>query len=133
MQSTCSSLVKERWRPYDTSNVPETGGIYVIGDNIEQRQITYDYVGRTDDLRQRLNAHKYSKNQKISRFVKEQFERNSGENLRIKWIETEDHKCEEGIVLECITKEIGYKPEMNVKAGDKCWLLLRRFGRISTL
>ena len=120
MQSACSRLVKKRWRPYDTSKVPETRRIYVIGDNIEQRQITYDYVGRTDDLRRRLNAHKYSKKQKISSFVKEEFERNSGENLRIKWIETEDDECEEGIVLECITKEIGYKPRMNMKAGDKC-------------
>ncbi|XP_044184544.1 uncharacterized protein LOC122964761 [Acropora millepora] len=121
MQSACSSLVKKRWRPYDTSKVNrETGGIYVIGDNIEQRQITYDYVGRTDDLRRRLNAHKYSENQKISSFVKEEFERNSGENLRIKWIETEDHKCEERIVLECIEEEIGYKPLMNMRAGDEC-------------
>jgi len=120
MQSACSSLVNERWRPYDTSKVPETGGIYVIGDNIEQRQITYDYVGQSNNLHRRLNEHKNSDKQKISSFVKEEFERNSGENLRIKWIETEDHECEEGIVLECITEEIGYKPRMNMKAGDKC-------------
>lgn len=120
MQSTCASLVKKRWRPYDTSIVPETGGIYVIGDNVEQREIIYDYIGQTNDLRRRLNDHKHSNKQKISMFVKEEFETNRGETLRIKWTETEDHKCEEGIVLECITDEIGYKPRMNMQGGDKC-------------
>ena len=120
MRSACSSLIRKRWRPYDTSKVPRTGGIYVIGDNIEKRKITYDYVGRSGNLHERLNNHKYSKTQIISRFVKQEFAKNRGETLRIKWIETEEHSCEEGIVLECITEEIGYKPRMNVKAGDKC-------------
>ena len=132
MRSACSSLVKKRWRPYKTSKVPKTGGIYVIGD-VERKKIIYDYVGETKDLRRRLNDHKYNKKQKISRFVKEEFYKNRGEALRIKWIETKDHKCKERIVLECITEEIGYKPRMNVKADGKCWLLLRRFARMSTL
>lgn len=118
MRSACSSLVRKNWRPYDTSKVPRTGGIYVIG-NVEQK-IIYEYVGQTNDLRRRLNAHKYSTKQEISRFVKEEFSENNGETLRIKWIETKEHKCKERIVLDCLHKEIGYWPPMNKKAGDKC-------------
>ena len=119
MQSACSSLVKKKWRSYETSKVPETGGIYVIGHE-EQEEIIYDYVGRSNDLRRRLNNHKHSNQQEISRFVKKEFDRRREETLRIKWIETKDHKCKEGMVLECITKKITYKPKLNKKAGDKC-------------
>ena len=118
MRSACSSLKRKKWRPYDTSEVPRTGGIYVIG-NAEQK-IIYEYVGQTKDLRRRLNAHKYSRKQEISRFVKEEFAENDGETLRIKWIETKEHKCKERIVLDCLHEEIGYWPPMNKKAGDKC-------------
>ena len=116
MPRACSSLLKKKWQPYETSKVPKTGGIYGIG-NANGK---FHYVGQSSNLRERLNRLKYGKKQNISKLVKKGFATNSGKNLKIKWITTKDHKCLEGWVLDCLAKTIGYWPSQNKKRGNKC-------------
>lgn len=80
------------WQPYETSNVTEKGGIYAI----RKAKGKIQYIGQSINLRKRLNTHKYASQQDISKFVKEEFAKNRGKNLRIKWIPTKHHKCLEG-------------------------------------
>lgn len=107
------------WQPYETSNVTEKGGIYAI----RKAKGKIQYIGQSINLRKRLNTHKYASQQDISKFVKEEFAKNRGKNLRIKWIPTKHHKCLEGWALDYVAKKIGYWPPKNKKRGNKCWRL----------
>ena len=71
----CPCLLNEVWRSYanDLDNVPETEGIYAIGD----ASGNVVYVGHSHNMRMRLGEHK-SGPQAIDQFVKE-FERNGGD------------------------------------------------------
>lgn len=60
------------------------------------------YVGRSKDMRCRLQRHKYQ-NKAIDNFVKYQFALNGGMNLYIKWVEVENSKCLERGYLNCMS------------------------------
>ena len=111
----CPCLLNEVWRSYanDLDNVPETEGIYAIGD----ASGNVVYVGHSHNMRMRLGEHK-SGPQAIDQFVKE-FERNGGINLRIKWVEEAHQQCVEGEYLECIAKKVGYWPQYNIQRGNR--------------
>ena len=113
--------VSKLWQPYDTSKVPKTGGIYFI----KRANGRIQYVGQSKNLRQRLNGHKYSKQQTISKYVKNDFANNNGKTLRIAWIAEKNHKCIEGRFLDALAEAIGYWPPKNKKRGNKCRLLRR--------
>lgn len=109
----------KEWQPYETRNVTKKGGIYLI----RKAKGKIQYVGESSNLRKRLNAHKYGSKQDISKFVKKEFEKNGGKNLRIKCIPRKDHKCIEGRALDYVAKKIRYWPPKNKKRGNKCWRL----------
>ena len=115
VKSACESLVLKNWEPYETSEVPGKEGFYVIGHENERVL----YFGRSGNLRTRLNSHK-AQEQDISKFVRQEFGRNDGATLKIKWLETKEHKCDEGVVMDCLTDVLGYWPLMNKRAGDRC-------------
>lgn len=104
------------WQPYETRKVTKKGGIYLI----RKAKGKIQYLGQSSNLRKRLNAHKYGSQQAISKFVKEEFDKNDGKNLRIKWIPTQYHKCIEGMALDYVAMKIGYWPPKNKKPGNKC-------------
>lgn len=104
------------WQPYVTKKVPKTAGIYAI----KKANGKIQYVGQTNNLRERLNRHKYGSQQAISKFVKKEFAKNGGKDLEIKCIPTEAHECIEGNVLDYVAKNIGYWPPKNKKRGNKC-------------
>lgn len=108
--------VNKFWKPYQTSKVPKTGGIYLI----KRVKGRIQYSGQSRNLHERLKGHKYSTRQTISKFVKKEFAKNNGETLRIAWIPTKDHKCIEGRFLDNLAKAIGYWPPKNKKRGNKC-------------
>ena len=113
----CQRLLNKEWRSYanDLDKVPEAEGIYAISETI----VTVLYVGHSKQMRTRLRQHKYG-TLDIDEFVKVEFARNRGIDLRIKWVEEENHKCVEGEYLECIEKKLGYWPHINKKGGNKC-------------
>ena len=113
----CQRLLKKVWRSYpnDLDKVPETEGIYAIGD----ASGTVLYLGHSKQMRTRLRQHKYG-TPYIDEFVNGEFARNGGIDLRIKWVEEGNHKCVEGEYLECIEKKLGYRPHFNKKGGNRC-------------
>ena len=110
----CQRLLNKVWRSYanDLDKVPEAEGIYAIG-AIEK----VAYVGHSKHIRTRLLQHK-SGQQAINQRVKQEFERNGGINLKIKWVEEAHHQCVEGEYLECIASKLGYWPEYNKQKGN---------------
>ena len=117
MPDICQGLIRKSWRSYafDLAQVPNSPGIYVIG-NAAGKVL---YLGHSKQMRTRLNGHKYGQ-QDIDQFVKQSFEFNGGIYLRIKWVEEVGHGCVEGNFLQCIVKRLGYWPMFNKKQGNTC-------------
>lgn len=116
----CQRLYKKVWKSYpdELHKAPKAGGIYVIG-NASGKVL---YLGE-GNIHDRLRNHKNGKNgqkQVISKFVKDQFKKNRGRNLRIKWVLEENHKCLEGYYVDCMATKLGYWPRFNKKGGNKC-------------
>lgn len=120
VSNICQRLLNKEWRRYELDRVPHEEGIYVIGilTGIPQFRFFGEpkvlYVGRTNDFHRRLAEHK-RKNQKIDEFVKEEFEENDGEDLRIKWIKDENEDFVEKEYIECIARKLGYWPKYNIR------------------
>lgn len=121
VSNICERLLEKKWKPYDLENVPQgIEGIYVIGilSGTQQWQLfgepTVLYVGRTNDVHRRLGEHK-RQNLKIDQFVKEEFEENGGEDLRVKWIKERNEDAKEKEYIECIAHKLGYRPNFNIR------------------
>ena len=119
----CDRLLKKNWKTYDVDEVLHgVEGIYVIGIlswvKIQQLLVLGEpkvlYVGRSNDVHRRLGEHKNQK-LKIDQFVREQFEENGGENLRVKWVEEKNEDTKEKLYLDCIAHKLGYWPEYNIR------------------
>ena len=117
----CNKLLEKNWRQYDVENIPGgIEGIYVIGilsgapRQLRLGEPTVLYVGRTNDVHRRLAEHK-RKHLKIDLFVKEQFEGNGGEDLRIKWVKEKNQEIKEKKYIACIANKLGYWPKYNMR------------------
>lgn len=119
----CERLLDKKWEPYDLENVPRIEGIYCIGvlSGVLQWQSwqllgepTVLYVGRTNDVHRRLGEHK-RQNLKIDQFVKEEFEENGGEYLRVKWIQERNEDATEKEYIECIAHKLDKWPKYNIR------------------
>lgn len=121
----CQRLIRKVWRSYayDLENVPEDEGIYVIGLEEARDRVTYLYLGYSSNVHERLQEHKYQ-SLKIDEFIKEQFRKNDGTKLRIKWVLQPDSKLLEGACLHCIEQKVGYQLRYNIKRGNCYWLSL---------
>ena len=114
----CQRLLDKVWRSYvhNLGDVPEAEGIYAIG--YADWMGTVLYVGHSKQIKTRLRQHKYGK-QDIDEFVKGEFARNGGINLRIKWMQEANHSCVEGEYLDCIASKLGYWPQYNLQKGNR--------------
>ncbi|KAL9956745.1 hypothetical protein ACROYT_G038272 [Oculina patagonica] len=118
----CERLLEKVWRPYELENVPDIEGIYCIGvlSGVPHNQWqllgepTVLYVGRSNDVHRRLGEHKRQHLQ-IDEFVKEEFEENGGENLRIKWIKEKNEETVEMEYIKCIADKLHHWPKFNIK------------------
>lgn len=112
----CNRLINKVWHDYaDLSNVPEEEGIYVIGEEARDG-VTYLYIGHSVNVQRRLKEHRYQ-TLEIDEFIKEQFDRNGGTQLRIKWVLEENSRRSEGEYLRCIEMKLGYQLRFNVRRG----------------
>ena len=121
VSNICQKLLEKEWRAYDVENIPRgIEGIYCIGVvSGAPRQFylgepTVLYVGRTNDVHRRLVEHKHQ-HLKIDLFVKEEFEDNGGEHLRIKWIKEKNQETKEKDYIECTAHKLGYWPKYNMR------------------
>ena len=115
----CQRLLEKVWRRYELENVPTVEGIYAISvlSGVQQWQFgepTVLYVGRTNNVQRRLGEHK-RQNLQIDEFVKEEFEENGGEDLRVKWIKEKNDNITEMEYIKCIAHKLGYWPKYNIK------------------
>ena len=113
--NVCTRLLQKRWRPYEVENIPRIEGIYVIGTvsrlSEEPKVI---YVGRSNDVHRRMVEHQ-RQHLAIDEFIKEEFEDNDGEDLRVKWIREHNQAIKEKEYINCIAEKVGYWPEYNIK------------------
>ena len=77
------------------------------------------YLGRSNDIRRRLNQHIIMQpsqkcKQKIDNFIQNQ----AKESIIVKWIEEPSHQHVEGQYLNYVENRLGYKLKYNMKAGD---------------
>ena len=94
-----------------------TPGIYMIGIKILQFYNLARYLGRSKDIRRRLNQHMQPSQrgkQKIDDFIQNQ----PKDSIVVKWVEEPNHKYVEGQYLNYVENELGYKLKYNMKAGD---------------
>ena len=101
----------------DTSKIPHVGGIYAIGIKRPRRAIKYLYLGQSNDVRKRLQNHKYG-GQDIDAFIRRNYRRNGGKDLWVKWTNEPKHKSKEGRYIRCMENLIGYKLEYNKNGGN---------------
>ena len=119
VSNICTRLLKKEWRLYELDQVPHLEGIYITGITGRNKSDSYEetnvlYVGRTNDVHRRLGEHT-RQNLKIDEFVKNQFKKNKGKDLRVKWIEEKNDDHTEMEYIKCIAKELGYWPEYNIR------------------
>ena len=115
----CDKLIHKPWLRYtDSSLIPHVGGIYVIGvRRSSERAIRYIYLGQSKDVHNRIPQHKYGK-QAIDAFIKRNYRRNGGNDLRVKWIQEKRHKFKEGVYIKCMKEKLGYKLKYNMRGGN---------------
>lgn len=114
VSNICQRLLNKIWRDYDLDDVPHVKGIYLIGVTVPLEDPEVLYVGRTNDVHRRMAEHK-RQSLAIDDFVKEQFEFNDGEDLRVKWVHEENDNHVERDYLSCISEKVGYRPRYNIK------------------
>lgn len=115
----CRQLIDKEWSSYadDLENVPQVEGIYTIGIRRANRQVQYLYVGHSINIHRRLMEHK-RQTLKIDVFVKKQFKENGGRKLGIKWVEKKNSKRKEGVYIDCMEENLGYRLKYNIKRGN---------------
>ena len=116
----CKKLTKEHWRKYDTSSVPEKPGIYAIGEkSVQWGNCVAVRRSIRNDLKRRLDEHKTPPPQQlIDLQVAGRFQQHQESKLRIKAVPERRQKALEGAYIDGITKKIGYRPVLNLRAGD---------------
>ena len=114
----CNELWKKKWRRYDASSVPKIPGIYAIGEKVGRKPTKLLYVGRAENIRQRLQDHKSRKRQPISKIVASKFKRNKEQELRIKYVYEKWHKETEDAYMNCLAAKAGHRPMLNKRRGD---------------
>lgn len=122
----CDKLSDRPWQKYDTSSVPKIPGIYAIGEKkVGSKKIEYMYVGRSEDMKRRLQQHKGpTPQQDIDQRVAGKLKQQKESELRIKYVSEKQQKTKEGAYIDCLTKKIGHRPVMNKRSGDSCASIL---------
>ena len=110
----CNKLIHKPWMVYsDASKIPHVGGIYVIGIKRPRlRAIKYLYLGQSKDVHKRLQGHKYGR-QDIDAFIRRNYRKNRGKDLRVKWTNEPKHKSKERGYIRCMENFLGYELEYN--------------------
>ena len=124
MSNVCKQLADKRWENEKNRPINKRPGIYAIGKRWTKKGRQYEktiYVGRSKNIRVRINQHSQPsrvKLQRINKFL--QNPRNRAKyTFVVKWVIEEKQKQKEGAYLECMTHLFGYKPRFNLRRGDR--------------
>lgn len=114
--NVCTRLLKKRWSPYEVENIPRIEGIYVISISTSRlsKEAEVIYVGRSNDVHRRMVEHQ-RQHLAIDEYIKEEFEDNDGQDLRVKWISEHNQAITEMEYIYCIAEKMGYWPKYNIK------------------
>ena len=124
----CERLVKKRWVSYEhgLQKAPKKKPvIYVIGEKMDNGRIENLYGGQSDDFYRRVREHT-RQNLAIDNFIKKQYRKNRGKNLRVKWELNEKSNRKEGQYIQCIKKITGDKLIYNRKKGNSASSRIKR-------
>ncbi|XP_068738677.1 uncharacterized protein [Montipora capricornis] len=117
----CDKLAKTPWKKYDVTRVPKIKGIYAIGQKIQSKKTECLYIGRSNDIKRRLQEHKApTPKQDIGKIVAGKFKQGKQSELRIKYVSEHKQKLKEGAYIDCMIKKNKYRPLLNKRAGDGC-------------
>ena len=109
------------WKKYDVTPVPKMAGIYAIGQKIGSKDTEYLYIGRSNNVKRRLQEHKTpTPHQGIDKKVAGKFKQHKQSELRIKYVSEQKQKSKEGAYIDCMTEKNKYRPVLNKRAGDGC-------------
>ena len=116
---SAQTLMNEIWKPIVTAKLLKNSipGIYLIGVNFHNLFVVPLYLGRSKDIRRRLNEHMQPSQKgkmKIDNFIQNQ----TKDSIMVKWICDVDQKTTEGVYLNYVEKYYGFKLIFNMKAGD---------------
>ena len=114
----CQRLIDKVWRNYadDLEQVENAEGVYVIGKEC-RGDVIYLYIGHSNNINRRLREHK-RQSLVIDEFIKDEFKKNEGANLRIKWVLNPNSRRKEGEYQRCIEEKLGYPLLGNIKGGN---------------
>lgn len=114
----CQRLIDKVWRNYadDLEQVENAEGVYVIGKEC-LGVVIYLYIGHSNNMNRRLLEHK-RQSLVIDEIIKDEFEKNEGANLRIKWVLNPNSRRKEGEYQRCIEEKLGYPLLGNIKGGN---------------
>ena len=110
----CTRLLNKVWLLYEVDDIPHIEGIYIIGVIHPCDDTKVLYVGRSKDIHRRMLEHRRQR-LAIDKFVRDQFEHNGGEDLRVKWIMEKNEETAERKYIECIARKLGYWPKYNIR------------------
>lgn len=115
----CKRLIKKAWRSYDDGlqKAPAAEAIYVIGEKTDGGRIEYLYGGHSGGIHRRLRDHK-NQSLAIDEYIKRQYRKNGGRNLRVKWELNKKSKLKEGEYIQCLENMLGKKLKYNKKKGN---------------
>lgn len=115
----CQRLIGKRWLRYTDvlKNTPNDEGMYIIGVKQATGKVKYLYDGHSVDIRRRLMQHR-NQSLKIDQFIRRQYRKNNGKNLRVKWELNKKSKLKEGKYIQCLESILGYKLRYNLKRGN---------------
>lgn len=117
----CDKLSKMPWKKYDVNQVPEMAGIYAIGQKIGSKDTEYLYIGRSKDVKRRLQQHKTpTPQQEIGKTVARKFKQHKQSELRIKYVSEPKQKSKESAYIDCMIAKNKYRPLLNKRSGDGC-------------
>lgn len=67
----------------------------------------------------RLQQHKTKRTHAISKRVAAMFKQHKQFQLRIKYVKDEKQKRKEAEYIQCLARNIGYRPVLNKRGGDQ--------------
>lgn len=123
----CMHLKEKRWHSYadGLKKAPKGEAIYTIGEKMPNGRVKYLYAGHSGVVRRRLREHK-NHSLAIDQYIKKQYRKNDGENLRVKWELKKNSKLKEGQYIKCLETILDEKLDYNKKKGNRAPSRIKR-------
>ncbi|XP_067652356.1 uncharacterized protein [Haliotis asinina] len=102
-------------RPWYSRPPPSKKGLYSVMK--DKRPI---YVGRSCDIRRRLNQHFSGSSQAIDRYLRTKSNSYLQRHIQVSWVQDKRNKCHEQSVMKGVERNQKRRLTYNKRAGDSC-------------